>query len=74
MARYKTLRENLLKFDYKLTSPLAMWLLSQVAQGPENPELSTGFTQWSQIYNLTRKTVTMSILREYNHAFTFQIE
>lgn len=74
MARYKTLRENLLNFDYKLTSPLAMWLLSQVAQGPENPELSTGFTQWSEIYNLTRKTVTMSILREYNHAFTFQIE
>ncbi|MGM9694463.1 MAG: carcinine hydrolase/isopenicillin-N N-acyltransferase family protein [Alloprevotella sp.] len=74
MDRYKKLRSTLQQYNYQLTSPLAMWLLSQVAQGPENPELSTGFTQWSEVFNLTRKTVTMSILREYNHAFSFQVE
>ena len=50
-----------------------MELLRKVAQGPES-ELSTGFTQWSEVFNLSKRTVKMSILREYDKSFEFGIE
>lgn len=37
-------------------------------------ELSTGFTQWSEVFNLSKRTVKMSILREYDKTFEFGIE
>ena len=74
MARYETLRNKLQEMNYRLTPTQGMELLKAVAQGPENPELSTGFTQWSEMYNLSKKTVTLSILREFEHNFVLGIQ
>ena len=74
MERYKILRKNLSQYAYNLNATQGMDLLTQVAQGPEESFLSTGFTQWSEIYNLNKKKVTMSILREFGKTFEFGIE
>lgn len=74
-SRYNTLKENLSKSKYKLNPVQAMELLQKVAQGPdEEATRSTGFTQWSEVYNLNKKTVKMSILREFDKTFTFTVE
>ena len=74
-SRYNTLKENLSNSKYKLNPVQAMELLQKVAQGPdEEATRSTGFTQWSEVYNLNKKTVNMSILREYDKTFTFTVE
>lgn len=73
--RYDTLKVNLAKCQYKLNPVQAMALLDKVAQGPGDEEQkSTGFTQWSEVYNLSKKTVKMSILREFDKTFKFTIE
>lgn len=74
MERYKILRKNLLQYAYNLNATQGMDVLTQVAQGPEESFLSTGFTQWSEIYNLNKKKVTMSILREFGKTFEFGME
>ncbi|WP_288757509.1 hypothetical protein, partial [uncultured Treponema sp.] len=42
--RYKILRKNLLQYSYNLNAVQGMDVLTQVAQGPEESFLSTGFT------------------------------
>ena len=74
MERYKILRKNLSQYAYNLNATQGMDLLTQVAQGPEESFLSTGFTQWSEVYNLNKKKVTMSILREFGKTFEFGME
>ena len=71
--RYEILDSTLLANNYKLNPAQVMELLHSVSQGPE-VTLSTGFTQWSETINLTKKKVTMSILREYDKKFEFTIE
>ena len=71
--RYDILRQCLQKNNYKLTPAQGMDLLHAVSQGPYDSKLSTGFTQWSEVYNLSKKEVTMSILREYDKQFVFHI-
>ena len=71
--RYDTLCCSMASSQYKLNSDGVMDLLSKVSQGPE-VQLSTGFTQWSEVFNLTKRTVKMSILREYDKTFEFSIE
>ena len=73
MDRYVNLRKTLQENNYTLTPDEGRNLLKLVAQGPEVEE-TTGFTQWSEIFNLNKKTVTMSILREWNKKFEFGIE
>ena len=73
MDRYKILRQGLLEKNYLLTSDEGMNLLKKAAQGPES-ELTTGFTQWSEMYNLTKRRVTMSILREWDKTFSFEVK
>ena len=73
-TRYDNLRKGLMEHNYKLTPDQAMSLLKVVAQGPDSNEGSTGFTQWSEVYNLSDKKVTMSILREWGKTFSFNIE
>ena len=51
-----------------------MDLLKVVAQGPDGDQGSTGFTQWSEMYNLSKKRVTMHILREWEKPFVFQVK
>ena len=73
MDRYLDLRKGLLEHNYVMTPEEGMSLLKQVAQGPES-QRSTGFTQWSEIFNLSKKKVTMSILREWDKQFKFEVK
>lgn len=73
-VRYKNLRSGLLGYNYKATPAQAKGLLKIVAQGPNDSQASTGFTQWSEVYNLSKRTVSMSILREWGKTFEFGIE
>ncbi len=72
--RYEILRDRLADLKYKASPAQAFELLQAVSQGPDDDQSSTGFTQWSQVYNLNEKTVTMSILREWNKQFIFHIK
>lgn len=73
MDRYKILKESLKKSGYQTTFEQGMEVMRSVAQGPGDT-LDTGFTQWSEIYNLTKKRVTLSILREWEKRFEFGVE
>ena len=73
--RYNDLKEGLTRYKYNVTYAQALGLMQTVAQGPdEEPEKSTGFTQWTEIYNLSKKRLTMNILREWGKTFEFGIE
>ena len=72
--RYDSLRAGLLRYNYKMTPEEALGLLKVVAQGPDGYQGSTGFTQWSEVFNLSKKTVSMSILREWDKTFHFKVE
>lgn len=70
--RYLDLKSALEECGYRMSCEQAMSLLEKVAQGPES-QRSTGFTQWSEVFDLTAKTVKLSILREYEKSFSFNI-
>ena len=72
--RYDSLRAGLLRHNYKMTPEEALGLLKVVAQGPDGYQGSTGFTQWSEVFNLSKKTVSISILREWDKTFHFKVE
>ena len=74
MNRYQILKEKLEGYGFNLNIQQGKELLRDVAQGPESSTLSTGFTQWSELFDLTRKRVTLSILREFDKSFEFGIE
>ena len=74
-SRYKDLRAGLLKYNYNVTPSQALELLKLVSQGPDDPDQSsTGFTQWSEVYNLTKRRLTMNLTREWDKTFEFGIE
>ena len=73
-SRYKDLRAGLLKYNYNVTPSQALELLKIVAQGPNDDKGSTGFTQWSQVYNLTKRRLTLNLTREWDKTFEFGIE
>ena len=74
-SRYKDLRAGLLKYNYNVTPSQALELLKLVSQGPDDPDQSsTGFTQWSQVYNLTKRRLTLNLTREWDKTFEFGIE
>ena len=72
--RYDILKRELSGYSYRLTPTQAMAVLDSVAQGPEDSQLSTGFTQWSEVYNLSKRRVAMTILREWGKQFEFGVE
>ena len=72
--RYNKLRAGLLKYNYNVTPSQALELLKIVAQGPDDDKGSTGFTQWSQVYNLTKRRLTLNLTREWDKTFEFGIE
>ena len=72
--RYNNLRAGLLKYNYNVTPSQALELLKVVAQGPDDDKSSTGFTQWSQVYNLTKRRLTLNLTREWDKTFEFGIE
>ena len=71
--RYNVLKESLKALNYRLTEAQVMEILGKVYQGPKS-EGSTGFTQWSEMINLSDKEVEMSILGEYNKTFEFEVD
>jgi len=70
--RYNTLRDTLKTYNYILTAPQSRSLLQAVAQDP-NPAKPTSHTQWSNVYNLSKRTVECAILQEYTKWFEFTI-
>ena len=72
--RYNDLRARLLEHNYNVTPSQALELLKIVAQGPNDDKSSTGFTQWSQVYNLTKRRLTLNLTREWDKTFEFGIE
>ncbi|WP_462406372.1 linear amide C-N hydrolase [Gracilibacillus sp. Marseille-QA3620] len=72
VERYRIL-QSVLEFKKEaLTEGEAMSLLQLVSQ--EKTEESTSFTQWSTVYNLSKLTGTASVLRDYDHLFTFSLD
>lgn len=71
-ARYETMRNTLLAKNYTLKKDEAMALLKAVSQPPT--EELTSQTQWSSLYNLTEKTLRLTILREYGKEYNFKVE
>lgn len=70
--RYENLRKTLDEKKHVMKEDEAMQLLEKVAQPPT--EELTSQTQWSALYNLTEKTLRLTILREYAKEYNFRIE
>lgn len=70
--RYEKLREVLTMKVNKLTEVEAMKLLGTVAQDAK-PGSTTSHTQWSTVYNLTQKSLGISILQEYGKVYSFKV-
>lgn len=66
------MRNTLLAKNYTLKKDEAMALLKAVSQPPT--EELTSQTQWSSLYNLTEKTLRLTILREYGKEYNFKVE
>ena len=71
-GRYETMRKTLHENNYTLGESKAMVLLDSVSQPPT--EELTSQTQWSSLYNLTEKTLRLTILREYGKEYNFKVE
>ena len=63
--RYNILKTNVDACKARMTPTEAMILLQAVSQEP-NTDDPTSHTQWSSLYDLTTKTLRLSILREYD--------
>lgn len=72
-ARYEILEGTLKLNAYKLTEEQAHDLLKQVSQSA-NPEENTSHTQWSALYNLSQRTMDVSILQEFETKYSFSFE
>lgn len=70
--RYFNMRNTLLENNYALGTEEAWSLLNLVSQPPT--EEITSQTQWSALYNLSEKTLRLSLLRNYAKQFNFKIE
>ena len=70
--RYENLKKTLDEKKHVMKEDEAMQLLEKVSQPPT--EELTSQTQWSALYNLTEKTLRLTILREYAKEYNFRIE
>ena len=70
-ARYDRMESILQYNSYKLTADDAMSLLSQVSQAPD-PKQATSHTQWSSVYDLSTRSLTLQLLREYGAKVPFE--
>lgn len=70
--RYENLRKTLDEKKHVMKEDEAMQLLEKVSQPPT--EELTSQTQWSALYNLTERTLRLTILREYAKEYNFRIE
>jgi len=70
--RYNILRDKLTLNEYLLTYEEAMQLLGCVATNPNLNE-PTSHTQWSSLYNLSRRSLDISILKDYTKRYSFSL-
>lgn len=70
--RYFDMRDALKDNNYALRADSAMALLEKVSQ-EANEDDPTSFTQWSALYNLSEKSVRLTLLREYGKEFFFEV-
>lgn len=71
--RYNTMRDTLGFYKNKLTLKQSKDLLRSVSTDP-NPTQPTSHTQWSNIYNLSKRTVETAILKEYDRWYQFNLK
>ena len=71
--RLKTLRDRLAETGGVLTEEEAMQLLSSVSRGL-NPEELTSNTHWSVVYNLTKKTATVCVARDFDNPIKYSLK
>ena len=71
-ARYDIIHNRLQEKNRILTEDEAMTLLQDVMQ-TLNPEEITSNTQWSVVYNLTRKTATVCVDKDYETKLHFSL-
>ncbi len=71
-TRYEMMNFVLKQNNGKLSEESAMWLLNGVSQA-ENPTDATSHTQWSVVYNLSKKTATVCVNRDYKRRYLFNI-
>lgn len=71
--RYFNMRTVLSNNNYLLGSDEAMSLLRLVSQGRNDAD-PTSFTQWSALYNLSKKSIRLAILRDYGKEYNFKIK
>ena len=69
--RYPILKQRLSEKQGVLTEAEAMALLREVCQKPSSPDDPS--TQWSVVYNLTRRTATVCPAGDYSRSFTFSL-
>lgn len=70
-VRYFKMRNKLASHNNALTNKEAWRLLRDVSQPPNAKEI-TSQTQWSSLYNLSEKTLHLSILRKYGREYFFK--
>ncbi len=70
--RYTIIKKKFAETNGVLTEEEAMELLSAVSQKLK-PEELTSNTQWSAVYNLTKRTVTLCFNRDYTRRFTYSL-
>lgn len=68
--RYNTMRDFMNLHSYCLTEQEAKSLLQSVSQSPD-PTKHTSHTQWSNVYNLSDRSVKTAILQEYGKWYEF---
>ncbi len=71
--RYNIIRDSMRFYSYKLTEKQAVSLLKAVSQDPD-PQKPTSHTQWSNVYNMSRRTVKTAILQEYEKWYEFSVK
>ena len=69
--RYPILKQRLSEKQGVLTEAEAMALLREVCQKPSSSDDPS--TQWSVVYNLTRRTATVCPAGDYSRSFTFSL-
>lgn len=69
--RYDRMRRTLEERNGVLTEEEAMQLLNDVHQEAEGKKL--GKTQWSVVYNLTKKTATVCVNHDYGKTYRFTL-
>lgn len=76
VKRYDILKEKIESSKGVLSEMQAMELLSDVSMTENIPDESGAYipTQWSAVYNLNKKTVTICTDRNYEKSYTFSVE